>query len=162
MANPARWGFRFAIVLHERRRWDSNPRAGYPTTAFRVRLVMTTSIHLQKSLHEILSDSFLSCNGIMINGCLSPWHIISLYKMPCINSDRSTWQNNISGKMPCIKMTICTWQNESWRKLPCTKGRKNTWQNNILRKMPCITGAKYTWQINILRKMPCIKWLRFL
>lgn len=31
----------------QRRRWDSNPRAGYPTTAFRVRLVTTTSIRLQ-------------------------------------------------------------------------------------------------------------------
>ena len=28
-----------------RKRWDSNPRAGNPTTAFRVRAVMTSSIH---------------------------------------------------------------------------------------------------------------------
>lgn len=28
-----------------RKRWDSNPRTSYPVTAFRVRAVMTTSIH---------------------------------------------------------------------------------------------------------------------
>ena len=30
-----------------RRRWDSNPRTGYPVNAFRVRPVMTTSIRLR-------------------------------------------------------------------------------------------------------------------
>lgn len=30
-----------------RKRWDSNPRTSYPVTAFRVRAVMTTSIHFR-------------------------------------------------------------------------------------------------------------------
>ncbi len=34
-----------ASLRRWRKRWDSNPRAGYPTTAFRVRAVMTSSIH---------------------------------------------------------------------------------------------------------------------
>lgn len=34
-------------VLLWRKRWDSNPRTSYPVTAFRVRAVMTTSIHFR-------------------------------------------------------------------------------------------------------------------
>ena len=33
-----------------RRRWDSNPRVGYPTNAFRVRPVMATSVLLHFEL----------------------------------------------------------------------------------------------------------------
>ena len=41
----------------KRREWDSNPRTGYPMTAFRVRLVMTTSISLLANAHNILTQN---------------------------------------------------------------------------------------------------------
>lgn len=37
--------FVFDLGFAWRKRWDSNPRTSYPVTAFRVRAVMTTSIH---------------------------------------------------------------------------------------------------------------------
>ena len=40
-----------------RREWDSNPRTGYPMTAFRVRLVMTTSISLPVFLLLLFYES---------------------------------------------------------------------------------------------------------
>ena len=42
-------------VLCKRRWWDSNPRASCPTTWFRVKLVMTTSIHLQNNSNSIIT-----------------------------------------------------------------------------------------------------------
>ena len=44
-------------ILQARKRWDSNPRAGCPTTRFRVELVMTTSIRFHSSNVIILLES---------------------------------------------------------------------------------------------------------
>ena len=53
--------------LFERREWDSNPRAQRWTTAFRVRLVTTTSI----SLHESDAKNILAYLGqISSKNCL--------------------------------------------------------------------------------------------
>ena len=44
-----------------RRRWDSNPRAGCPANAFRVRPVMAASVRLR--LHLGLSAIFVSLSS---------------------------------------------------------------------------------------------------
>lgn len=51
-----------ASLRRWRKRWDSNPRAGYPTTAFRVRAVMTSSIHFH-TVSVSKRSAFTYCVG---------------------------------------------------------------------------------------------------
>lgn len=92
-----------------RKRWDSNPRTSYPVTAFRVRAVMTTSIHFrifdaEKPLrsghnrHAVRIAMTTSIHFLIENIYrVSAWFII-VYKIYFCNKFCTTW---------LLLLTIC-------------------------------------------------------
>ena len=92
-----------------RKRWDSNPRTSYPVTAFRVRAVMTTSIHFRifdvdkplrsgHNRHAVRIAMTTSIHFLIENIYrVSAWFII-VYKIYFCNKFCTTW---------LLLLTIC-------------------------------------------------------
>lgn len=101
--------FVFDLGFDWRKRWDSNPRTSYPVTAFRVRAVMTTSIHfrifdVEKPLrsghnrHAVRIAMTTSIHFLIENIYrVSAWFII-VYKIYFCNRFCTTW---------LLLLTIC-------------------------------------------------------